>query len=106
MDDGLYNGLLLAVASLAALGTIASSITNAFNIKSIQDIGKYGDYYGMRFTTGSGKMRVLSFHTHAHSIGPQGIWGYHWTLQKFDPKGWKTAATIARWIWWSLRHPW
>lgn len=81
-------------------GTIVSSIANAFQIRSIQDIGRYGDYYGMRFTRGDKAVRVLSFHTHSH--GTNGILGWHWQLAKFNPQTWKTAGTIARWIWWTL----
>lgn len=62
------------------------------------------DYYGMRFQTGTGKTRVLSFHTHGHKVakGIKSIGEWHWQLQKWNPMGNKTAGTIARWIWWSL----
>lgn len=66
MSEGLYNTLLLFTVLTATLGTVASSVSNAFNIKSISGLGKYGDYYGIRFQTGAGKTRVLSFHTHGH----------------------------------------
>lgn len=104
MSDGLYNTLLLSTAAIATLGTAASSVSSAFNIKSINGFGKYGDYYGMRFQTGAGKTRVLSFHTHGHKVakGIKSIGEWHWQLQKWNPMGNRTSGTIARWIWWSL----
>ena len=104
MSDGLYNTLLLSTAAIATLGTAASSVSSAFNIKSINGFGKYGDYYGMKFQTWSGKTRVLSFHNHGHKIakGIKSIREWHWQLQKWNPMGNKTSGTIARWIWWSL----
>jgi len=61
MSKEWYNGLI-TTASIATLGTFASSFCTSFNIKSINQLGKFGDYHGMRFTTGNGKERVLSFH--------------------------------------------
>ena len=104
MSDEFYNTLLLSTAAIATLGTAASSVSSAFNIKSINGFGKYGDYYGIRFKTGAGKTRVLSFHTHGHKIakGIKSIREWHWQLQKWDPIGNKTQGVIARWIWWNL----
>ena len=104
MSDGLYNTLLLSTATIATLGTVASSISNAFNIKSINGFGKYGDYYGMRFQTGAGKTRVLSFHNHGHKVakGIKSIGEWHCQLKKWDSLSKKTTGTIARWIWWRL----
>ena len=104
MSEDWYNGLMLTVASIATLGTFASSFCYSFNIKSISGFGKYGDYYGMRFNTGKGKTRVLSFHTHGHKVsrGIKSIFEWHWQLQKWDSKFGRTAGTIARWIWWNL----
>ena len=98
MSDGLYNTLLLSTATIATLGTVASSISNAFNIKSINGFGKYGDYYGMRFQTGAGKTRVLSFHNHGHKVakGIKSIGEWHWQLKKWDSLSKKTTGTIAR----------
>jgi RHS repeat-associated protein len=101
ISEGLYNGLLLTTAAIATLGTAESSICYSLNIKSISGVGKYGDYYGMKFQIGAGKTRVLSFHTHAHTPG-RGIAEWHWQLQKWNPQTGKTSGTIARWIWWSL----
>ena len=104
MSDGLYNTLLLSTAAIATLGTAASSVSSAFNIKSINGFGKYGDYYGIKFQTGAGKTRVLSFHNHGHKVakGIKSIGEWHWQLQKWNPIGNRTSGTIARWIWWSL----
>lgn len=67
-------------------------------------IGKYGKYYGMRFQTGVGKIRVLSFHTHGHKVakGIKSISEWHWQLQKWNGQQNVTSGTIARWIWWNL----
>ncbi len=104
MKDGVYNALLLSTAAFATLGTIASSVSSAFNVKSVDGLGKYGDYFGMKFKTGAGKTRVLSFHNHGHKIksGIKSILEWHWQLQKWNPRKLDTAGTIARWIWWNL----
>ena len=104
MSDELYNTLMLSTAVVATLGTFASSVGSAFNIKSISQIGKFGDYYGMKFNNAAGKTRVLSFHTHGHKIarGFRSISEWHWQLQKWDSTFNKTARTIARWVWWNL----
>ena len=41
----------------------------SFKIESIQQIERIDKYYGMRFTTGNNKIRVLSFHTHIIILG-------------------------------------
>ena len=104
MSDGLYNTLLLSTAAIATLGTAASSVSSAFNIKSINGFGKYGKYYGMKFQTGAGKTRVLSFHNHGHKVakGIKSIGEWHWQLKKWNQRENITSGTIARWIWWSL----
>lgn len=80
MSDELYNTLLLTTAAIATLGIAASSVSSAFNIKSINGVEKYGDYYGIRFQTGAGKTRVLSFHNHGHKVvkGIKSIGEWHW----------------------------
>ena len=104
MSEGLYNGLLLSTAAVATAGTVASSVAHAFDVKSIKGAGKYGKYYGMRFQAGTGKTRVLSFHTHGHKVkhGIKSIFEWHWQLQKWNPQRTKTAGTIYSWLWWSL----
>lgn len=104
MSEGWYNSLMLITAGVATLGTVASSVTSAFNIRSISGAGKYGDYYGMRFENRAGKTRVLSFHTHGHKVkhGIKSVFEWHWQLQKWNPQKEQTAGTIAKWLWWSL----
>ena len=104
MNEGLYNGLLISIAAVATLGTLASSFCSAFNIKSITQIGKFGDYYGMKFDTGAGKTRVLSLHTHGHKVkhGIKSIFEWHWQLQKWSSTTNQTSSTIARWLIWTL----
>ena len=110
MSDGLYNTLLLllllSMAVIATLGTAASSVSSVFNIKSINGFGKYGDYYSMRFQTGTGKTRVLSFHTHGHKVakGIKSIGEWLWQLQKCNTNSNRTSETIAKWIWRSLKR--
>lgn len=96
------------MAVIATLGTAASSVSSAFNIKSINGFGKYGDYYGMRFQTGTGKTRVLSFHTYGHKVevakGIKSIGEWLWQLQKCNTNSNRTSETIAKWIWRSLKR--
>ena len=108
MSEDRYNGSMLTVATIATSGTVFSSFMRAFNIKSVQQFGRFGKhgkegYYGIKFTTGAGKTRVLSFHTHSHVVG-KNISQWHWQLQKWNPKAMETAGTIAQWIWWNLRR--
>ncbi len=104
MSEEMYNALMLVTATIATLGTFASSVGYSFQIKSISQFGKFGEYNGMKFVNADGKTRVLSFHTHGHKIahGFKSIPEWHWQLTKWDSNGMKTAGTIARWIWWSL----
>ena len=83
MSEGWYNGLMLATASLATLGTFASSFAYSFNINSIQKIGKIDDYFGIKFTqkAPSGKLRVKTLSIHpAHNGHP-----IHWQLNNINP---------------------
>ena len=104
MSQDWYNGLMIATASIATFGTIASSFCSAFNIKSISQFDKFGDYYGMRFQTGAGKTRVLSLHTHGHKVkhGIKSIFEWHWQLQKWNSLTSQTSGTVARWLIWTL----
>ena len=108
MSEGLYNGLMIAIATIAIAGTFASSFMRAFNIRSIQKIGRFGKYgqkgyRGIKFTTGNRKTRVLTFHTHSHIDG-KSISQWHWQLQKWNPKAKEAAGTLGQWIWWNLRE--
>ena len=108
MSEDLYNGLMLSLATIATLGTIASSFAFEFNIKAIKGIGRYSKYgqkgyWGIKFTNSQGKIRVLTFHTHSHVAGKT-ISQWHWQLQKWNGKVKEVARTIARWIWWNFRR--
>ena len=83
MSEGWYNGLLLGTASLATLGTVASSFAYSFNINSIQKVGKVDDYFGIKFTqkAPSGNLRVKTLGLHpAHNGHP-----IHWQLNNINP---------------------
>ena len=106
MSEGWYNGLMLTAATIATLGTAASSVAYGFNIKSIHKFGKfrkYGQegYYGIKYTTKTGKTRVLSLHTHSHIPGKT-ISQWHWQLQKWNPRANEVASTVSSWYFWTL----
>ena len=96
MSEEWYNGLMLATASLATLGTFASSFTYSFNINSIQKIGKVDNYYGIKFTqkAPSGNLRVKTLGIHpAHNGHP-----IHWQLNNINP----VTGGIGKKIRWDL----
>ena len=96
MSEGWYNGLMLATASLATLGTFASSFSYSFNINSIQKIGKVDDYFGIKFTqkAPSGNLRVKTLGLHpAHNGHP-----IHWQLNNINP----VTGGIGKKIRWDL----
>ena len=98
MSEGLYNGLVLTTATIATLGTFASSIGYSFRIKSITEIGSINgtQYKGIKFEqvspNGNVRLRSLEWHTHLHNGH------YHWQLNKWDGLIRKGAA--GRWTWW------
>ena len=55
---------------------------------------------------GTGKTRVLSFHTHGHKVakGIKSIGEWLWQLQKCNTNSNRTSETIAKWIWRSLKR--
>lgn len=108
MSERGYKTLMITTAIFATGGTIASGVTSSLNINSIQSLGRFGKYGkpgypGMKFTTVSGKTRVLSFHTHSHVKGKT-ISQWHWQLQKWNPSADEAGGTIGQWIWWNLRR--
>ena len=108
MSESVYNGLMIATSTLATLGTIASYFCYTFNIKSINGIDRYGKfgepgYRGIKFTTGNGKTRILTFHTHSHIVG-KNLSQWHWQLQKWNPITGEAAGTLRRWLWWCLKR--
>ena len=84
MDEGWYNGLMIATASVATLGTFASSFCSSFNIKSITQIGKVDEFYGIKFTqpTASGNVRVKTLGLHPPHNGHP----WHWQLNSINPR--------------------
>ncbi|MBO5758109.1 MAG: RHS repeat-associated core domain-containing protein [Clostridia bacterium] len=83
MSEDWYNGLMITTASLATLGTFASSFAYSFNINSIQKMGKIDNYYGIKFTqkAPSGNLRVKTLCIHpAHNSHP-----IHWQLNNINP---------------------
>ena len=100
MSEGLYNGLMIAIATIATLGTFASSFSYSFKIDSIKEIGKLrgSDYKGIKFIqqTKNGKMyRSLEFH-HGHMHKGHNL---HWQLNKWSKTGTKLRGGTA---WWSM----
>ena len=94
MSEDWYNGLMLTTASLATLGTFASSFAYSFNINSIQKMGKIDNYYGIKFTqkAPSGNLRVKTLCIHpAHNSHP-----IHWQLNNINPRTGRIGQRI-RW---------
>ena len=108
LSEDVYYRLMISVATIATMGTMLSSFSYGFNIRTINGMGrfsKYGQkgYWGIRFINGQGKVRVLTFHTHSHVAGKT-ISQWHWQLQKWNGVTKEVAGTIAKWIWWNLRR--
>ena len=108
MSEGAYNALMITTAIIATGGTIVSGVTSSFRINSFPSLGRFGKYGkpgypGMKFTTVSGKTRVLSFHTHSHVKGKM-ISQCHWQLQKWNPSADEVGGSIGQWLWWNLRR--
>ena len=106
MSEDWYNGLMIATASLATLGTLASSFAYSFNINSISKVGNLEgtNYKGIRFSQiekrGGRRVKVyktLEFHTHSHM-------GYnpHWQLNNFSYYNgvWHRGSAAGYWKWW------
>lgn len=106
LGEGLYNGLMITTATIATLGTAASSLAYSFNINTITEIGKIkgSNYKGIKFTqTRNGKpvYRSLEFHYgHIHK-------GHklHWQLNKWSPSGSSLRKGTAWWTIWLKRIP-
>ena len=85
MSESWYNGLMLTTATIATLGTFASSFCYNFNIKSIGKIGKLTPsnhpnegYWGIRFKNARGALRSLELQNHV----PHGL---HFQLNSWNP---------------------
>lgn len=98
ISEGWYNGLMLTTATLATIGTFASSFCYSFNIKSIDKIGKLvpsnhpkEGYWGIRFKNARGALRSLEIQNHI----PHGL---HFQLNSWNTK-YMSVNTIRRWTW-------
>ena len=100
MNEELYNIFLLSTAAIATMGTVASSVASAFNVKSISEFGKIhgSNYRGIKFTqryNGSDRIMSLEFHRgHIHR-------GHklHWQLNKWSRAGKAFQGGVA---WWDI----
>ena len=106
MSEDVYNTLMLTTASIAALGTAASSVAYSFNINTITEIGKIrgSDFKGIKFTqikNGKKVYRSLEFH-HGHSHKGNKL---HWQLNKWSPAGNSLRGGTAWWTIWLKRIP-
>ena len=104
MNEDLYNGLMITVAALATLGTIVSSVTYSFRIKTITEFGtvssESGKKPGIKFThkakDGTIKYNSLEFHNHeGHK------YKLHWQLNRWKKlKSPKHKGVVNRWTLW------
>ena len=87
MSEEWYNGLMLVTATIATLGTIASSVAYSLNMNTITQVGKIKGvrakegYPGIRFTDKSGAIRSLEFHS-AHQGHGAHLQLNNWWLNK------------------------
>lgn len=85
MSEGWYNGFMIATVGIATLGTIASSFIYAFDIVSIDKVGKLipnnhpnEGYYGVRYKTSRGSLNSLEVQNHSpHGFHFQKMYGIH-----------------------------
>ena len=102
ISEGWYNGLMITTATIATIGTFASSFCYNFNIKSIDKIGRLTPsnhpdegYLGIRFKNARGSLRSIEIQKHA----PHGL---HFQLNSWNPKH-MSVKTIRRWRWFLRR---
>ncbi len=106
LGEGWYNGLMITTATIATLGTAASSIAYSFNINTVTEFGKLNgsDFKGIKFTqkrNGGIVHRSLEFH-HGHAHGGHKL---HWQLNKWSKTGIKSRGGTAWWTIWLKRIP-
>ena len=100
MSEGWYDAAMIATAGIATLGTIASSIIHAFDITSIDKIGKLtpknhpnDGYYGVRYKTSRGSLNSLEIQNHPPH-------GFHFQRNVWNPQTMKiTSSKAAHWTW-------
>ena len=102
MSESLYNGLMIAIATIATLGTFASSFAYNFKIKSVDKVGKLRPqnhpdegYFGVRFKDARGSLKSIEIQKHA----PHGL---HFQLNSWNPMH-MSVKTIRRWTWYLTR---
>ena len=102
MSEEWYNGLMLTTATIATLGTFASSFCYSFNIKSVDKIGKLipsnhprEGYWGIRFKNARGSLQSLELQNHI----PHGV---HFQLNSWNPMH-LSVNTLRRWTWFLTR---
>jgi RHS repeat-associated protein len=75
MSEEWYNGLMLTTATIATLGTMASSVAYSLNMNTITEVRRIkgvrakDGYPGIRFNDKSGAIRSLEFHSAHQSHG-------------------------------------
>ena len=104
MNEGWYNGLMIAFAAIATLGTIASCVTYSFKIDTITEIGKISNpkheekFYGIKFKKKGlkNKTRSLEFH-YGHDHGGHKL---HWQLNTWSKSGSSFQRGTSHWTLW------
>ena len=94
-----YNGLMIGFATVATLGTAASSFTYYHDIHSIVEYGNLTgtEYKGFKFTqkAPSGRLRYRTFEFHT----PHNGHGYHFQVNKFADF-YRRSSVWKRWTIW------
>ena len=107
MSEGWYNGLMLTTATIATLGTMASSVAYSFKMDTITQIGKIKNpkhdetFYGIKFKEKGllNKSRSLEFH-YGHSHKGHTL---HWQLNTWSKAGNSFQRGTAWWTLWLTR---
>ena len=99
MSEGWYDAAMIVTAGIATLGTIASSIIHAFDITSIDKIGKLtpknhpnDGYYGVRYKTSRGSLNSLEIQNHPPH-------GFHFQRNVWNPETMKITSKAVHWTW-------
>jgi len=96
MSESWYNGLMIGFATVATLGTAATSFTYYHNINTIVEYGNLTgtEYKGFKFTqkAPSGRLRYRTFEFHT----PHNGHGYHFQVNKFADF-YRRTSPLQRW---------
>ncbi len=97
MNESVYNALLATTAVLSTIGTVASVVSNSFNIHSVTEFGRINDsdFFGIKFRQIKNGKRYVSLefhHGHAHK-------GHklHWQLNSWSKSGNARRKGMAHW---------